>query len=139
MRAGDVMRRAAALGHSCRFLRPSPGSVSSPEVILLAAWWYLRRGLSYRDLEEFLAERGIDVDHVTVYRWVQRFTTELIDAARPRRHAVGDRWFVDESTVKANSTWVYRYRAWISTARLSTFSSHLTGISPRPGGSSPRR
>ena len=60
-----------------------------PEVILLAVRWYLRYGLSYRDLEELLAERGIDVDHVTLYRWVQRFTPELIDAARPTRHRVG--------------------------------------------------
>ena len=54
-----------------------------PEVILLAVRWYLRYGLSYRDLEELLAERGIEVDHVTLYRWVQRFTPLLIDAARP--------------------------------------------------------
>src|SRR3954452_24446642 len=65
-----------------------------PDVILLAVRWYLRYGLSYRDVEELLAERGVDVDHVTIYRWVQRFTPLLIDAARPRRHAVADRWFV---------------------------------------------
>ena len=52
------------------------------EVILLAVRWYLRYGLSYRDLEELLAERGIEVDHVTLYRWVQRFTPLLIEAAR---------------------------------------------------------
>ena len=68
-----------------------------PEVILLAVRWYLRYGLSYRDIEELLAERGVDVDHVTVYRWVQRFTPLVIDAARPCRHSVGDRWFVDET------------------------------------------
>ncbi len=62
--------------------------------------WYLRYGLSYRDLEELLAERGIDVDHVTVYRWVQRFTPLLAEAARPCRHAVGDRWQVDETSAK---------------------------------------
>jgi transposase-like protein len=45
-----------------------------PEVISVAVRWYLRYGLSYRDVEELLAERGITVDHVTVYRWVQRFT-----------------------------------------------------------------
>jgi hypothetical protein len=50
-------------------------------------------------VEELLAERGITVDHVTVYRWVQRFTLLLIDAARPCRHAPGDRWFVDETYV----------------------------------------
>lgn len=48
-----------------------------PEVILLAVRWYLRYGLSYRDLEELLAERGIEVDHVTLFRWVQRFTPLL--------------------------------------------------------------
>src|SRR5215208_4860842 len=64
------------------------------EVIVLAVRWYLRFGLSYRDVEELLAERGIEVDHVTVYRWVQRFTPLLAEAAKPCRHAVGDRWSV---------------------------------------------
>jgi transposase, IS6 family len=72
---------------------------------------YLRYGLSYRDVEELLAERGITVDHVTIYRWVQRFTPLLIDAARPCRHATGDRWFVDETYVKIAGRWVYLYRA----------------------------
>ena len=82
-----------------------------PEVITLAVRWYLRFGLSYRDVEELLAERGIEVDHVTVYRWVQRFTPLLIDAARPCRHRPGDRWFVDETYVKVAGRWVYLYRA----------------------------
>jgi IS6 family transposase len=69
-------------------------------VILVAVRWYLRYGLSYRDVEELLTERGVTVDHVTIYRWVQRFTPLLIDAAQPRRHATGDRWFVDETYVK---------------------------------------
>jgi IS6 family transposase len=66
-----------------------------PDVIVLAVRWYLRFGLSYRDVEELLAERGVKVDHVTIYRWVLRFTPLLADAARPCRHAVGGRWFVD--------------------------------------------
>ncbi|PZS21754.1 MAG: IS6 family transposase [Pseudonocardiales bacterium] len=82
-----------------------------PEVITLAVRWYLRFGLSYRDVEELLAERGIDVDHVTIYRWVQRFTPLLIDAARPCRHSPGDRWCVDETYVKVAGQWVYLYRA----------------------------
>ena len=70
-----------------------------------------RYGLSYRDVEELLAERGIAVDYVTVYRWVQRFTPLLIDATRPCRHAIGDRWFVDETYAKVAGRRVYLYRA----------------------------
>ncbi len=58
---------------------------------MLAVRRYLRFGLSYRDLEELLAERGIDVDHAASFRWVQRFTPLLIDAAGPCRHAVRSR------------------------------------------------
>jgi transposase-like protein len=62
-------------------------------------------------VEELLAERGIEVDHVTVYRWVQRFTPLLVEAARPCRHAVGDRWHVDETYLKVGGHWQYLYRA----------------------------
>lgn len=82
-----------------------PGLRFPPEVMLLAVRWYLRYELSYGDLEELLAERGIEVDHVTLYRWVQRFTPLLIDAARPTRHLAGDRWFVDETYVKISGVW----------------------------------
>jgi transposase-like protein len=67
-----------------------------PEVILLAVRSYLRVGRSHRDLEELVAERGVTVDHVTLYRWVQRFTPSSIEAARPCHHPVGDRLFVDD-------------------------------------------
>jgi transposase, IS6 family len=77
------------------------------DVIVVAVRWYLRFGLSYRDVEELLAERGVDVDHVSVYRWVLRFTPLLAEAARPCRHAVGDRWFVDETYVKVAGRWRY--------------------------------
>jgi transposase-like protein len=80
-------------------------------VIVLAVRWYLRFGLSYRDVEELLAERGVRVDHVTVYRWVQRFTPLLAEAARPCRHRVGDRWQVDETYLKVAGRWRYVYRA----------------------------
>src|SRR6202049_4819034 len=99
--------------------RPVPAFRSSafagfrfpPKIVVLAVRWYLRFGLSYRDVEELLAERGIEVDHVTVYRWVQRFTPQLTEAARPCRHAVGDRWFVDETYVKVAGRGRYVYRA----------------------------
>jgi transposase-like protein len=66
---------------------------------------------SIRSAEELLAERGIEVDHVTVYRWVQRFTPLFADAARPCRHSAGDRWWVDETYIKVGGRWCYLYRA----------------------------
>ena len=98
--------------------RPAPSACSAfagfrfpPDVIVLAVRWYLRFGLSYRDVEELLVERGVEVDHVTVYRWVLRFTPLLAEAARPCRHTVGDRWQVDETYVKVAGQWRYVYRA----------------------------
>ena len=81
------------------------------EVIAVAVRWYLRYGLSYRDVEELLAERGVEVDHATIYRWLQVFTLEFIEAARPARHVSGDIWFVDEIYVKVGGRWSYLYRA----------------------------
>jgi IS6 family transposase len=82
-----------------------------PDVILLVVRWYLRYRLFYRDVQELLAERGVEVDHVTIYGWVQRFTPRVVEAARPCRHSVGDRWFVDETYVKVAGVWRYVYRA----------------------------
>jgi len=102
--------------HRYAHLRPAPSSAFAgyrfpPEVIALAVRWYLRFGLSYRDVEELLAERGIEVDHLTVYRWVQRFAPEFAEAASARRHLVGDRWHVDETYVRVGGTWRYLFRA----------------------------
>jgi transposase-like protein len=82
-----------------------------PDVIVVAVRWYLRFGLSYRDVEELLTERGVEVDHVTVYRWVLRFTPLLADSAKPCRHSGGDRWQVDETYVKVAGQWRYVYQA----------------------------
>jgi transposase, IS6 family len=90
MRRGGAARPCVARSAFAGFRFP-------PEVITVAVRWYLRYGLSYRDVQELLAERGVEVDHVTVYRWVQRFTPLFADAARPARHAAGERWFVDET------------------------------------------
>jgi transposase-like protein len=77
-----------------------------PEVITVAVRRNLRYGLSYRDVEELLAERGVEVDQVTVCRWGQRYIPLFADAARPLRHATGDRWFVAETDVKpADQEW----------------------------------
>jgi transposase-like protein len=78
---------------------------------MVAVRWYLRYGLSYRDVEKLLAERGVEVDHVTVYRWVQRFSPLLAEATRFCRHSPGHRRFVDETYVKVNGVWRYVYRA----------------------------
>jgi IS6 family transposase len=91
------------------------------DVIVLAVRWYLRSALSYRDVEELLAERGVQVDHVTVYRWVQRFTPLLAEAARPCRHTVGDRWQVDETYVKVPGQGRYQ---WPLLYRISTDRRH---------------
>lgn len=97
---------------SSSLLSSAPTGYRFPrEVIAVAVRWYLRYGLSYRDVEELLAERGITVDHVTIYRWVQTFTPQFIDSARPTRHSTGDRWFVDETYVKVAGGWTYLYRA----------------------------
>ena len=81
------------------------------EVILMAVGWYLRFSLSYRDVEELLAERGLQADHVTVWRWVQRYAPEVNRRLRSRFKPTNDSWRVDETYVRVKGTWVYLYRA----------------------------
>src|SRR5947207_15147800 len=81
------------------------------EIILLCVRWYLRYSLSYRDLEEMMRERGLHVDHTTIYRWVQRYAPELEKRCRPHLKATTDSWRVDETYVKVKGTWVSLYRA----------------------------
>src|SRR5437764_14114013 len=88
LRNAELMRHRQSRGPASR--SSFAGYRFSPDVIMLAVRWYLRYSLSYRDVEELLGERGIQVDHVTIYRWVQRFTPLLIDAARACRHCPGD-------------------------------------------------
>jgi len=82
-----------------------------PEVILLAIGWYVRFSLSYRDVEELLAERGLLVDHVTVWRWVQRYAPEMERRLRSKLKPTNDSWRVDETYVRVKGKWVYLYRA----------------------------
>ncbi|WP_083815224.1 IS6 family transposase [Ktedonobacter racemifer] len=81
------------------------------EIILLCVGWYLRFSLSYRDLEEIMQERGLRVDHTTIYRWVQRYAPELEKHCRPPLKETTDSWRVDETYVKVKGTWMYLYRA----------------------------
>ena len=104
MRAARCVTRSVAPSAFAGFRFP-------PEVITLAVRWYLRFGLSYRDVEELLAERGVEVDHVSIFRWVQRFTPLLAEAARPCRHRVGCPLVVDQTYRQVSGRWRYVYRA----------------------------
>jgi transposase, IS6 family len=73
--------------------------------------WSLRYPLSYRDLEEILRERGLSVDHTTIYRWMQRYAPELEKRCRPHLKCTNDSWRVDETDVKGKGVWMYLYRA----------------------------
>jgi IS6 family transposase len=103
-----------------------------PEVILLAVGWYLRFWLSYRDVEALLQERGISVDHVTLWRWVQRYAPELEKRLRKRLNSTNDSWRVDETYVRVKGQWRYLYRAVDSFGRHPRFS--LFGQAGRRGG-----
>jgi IS6 family transposase len=81
------------------------------EIIVLCVRWYLRYSLSYRDLEEMMRERGLSVDHTTIYRWVQHYAPELEKRCRPHLKTTNDSWRVDETYIKIRKTWMYLYRA----------------------------
>jgi IS6 family transposase len=81
------------------------------DLILLCVRWYLRYSLSYRDLEEMMTERGLSVDHTTIYRWVQHYAPELDRRCRPHLNATTDSWRVDETYVKVKGSWTYLSRA----------------------------
>jgi hypothetical protein len=110
-----------------------------PDVIVLAVRWYLRFALSYRDLEELLAERGVEVDHVTIYRWVRRFTPLLAEAAGPAAMP----WVVaGESTRpmgRSSAAGATSTERSTSSARSSTCSSPHGATRPLPAGASSGR
>jgi len=81
------------------------------EIIFLCVRWYLRYSFSYRDLEEMMAERGLSVDHTTIFRWVQRYAPELDKRCRPHLKACNDSWKVDDTYIQFCKTWMYLYRA----------------------------
>ncbi|GHO97449.1 IS6 family transposase [Reticulibacter mediterranei] len=81
------------------------------DIILLCVRWYLRYALSYRDLEEIMLERGLYVDHTTIFCWVQHYAPELEKRTRPHLKAYNDSWRVDETYIKIKKTWMYLYRA----------------------------
>ncbi len=80
-------------------------------VILLCVRWYLAYGLSLRDLNEMMAERGISVDHSTIHRWVVHFSPLLLKRFNRRKRAIGGKWHMDETYIKVRGRWMYLYRA----------------------------
>jgi transposase, IS6 family len=91
------------------------------EIILLCVRWYLRYSLSYRDLEEMMNERGLSVDHTTIYRWVQAYAPELERRIRPHLRLTNDSYRVDETYIKVKGAWKYLYRAVDSTGQTIDF------------------
>jgi transposase, IS6 family len=81
------------------------------EIIVLCVRWYLRFGLSFRNLEEMMAERNLSVDHVTIWRWVQRYSPELNRRCRPELRKTNRSWRCDETYVRVAGKWTYLYRA----------------------------
>src|SRR5262245_36944535 len=100
-------------GESVRQKRPAlfRGRHFQNVVILLCVRWYLRYSLSYRDLQEMMAERGLSVDHVTIWRWVQRYARVLNQRIRRELRRPKRSWRVDETYVKVAGSWAYLYRA----------------------------
>ena len=81
-------------------------------IILLCVRWYCKYGISYRDLEEMMLERGVSVDHTTIYRWVQKYAPEIEKRLRWHQKGLTNRsWRVDETYIKVKGKWTYLYRA----------------------------
>jgi len=82
------------------------------EIVLWAVRWYCRYGVSYRDLEQMMGERGVSVDHSTIYRWVQKYAPEIEKRLRWQwRRPCSTSWRIDETYVKVRGRWAYLYRA----------------------------
>ena len=81
------------------------------DVILHAVFFYVRYGVSYRDLEEVMAERGVKVDHSTLNRWVIRYSPLIAAESHKRKQAVAGSWRMDETYINVKGEWVYFYRA----------------------------
>lgn len=91
------------------------------EIILLCLRWYLRYSLSYRDIEEMMAERGLKVDQSTMARWVLAYAPELERRVKPRLKPTNDSWRVDETYIKVKGQWMYQYWAVDSTGNTLDF------------------
>jgi transposase-like protein len=94
---------------------------TAPELIVCAVRWYLRYSLSLRDVEELLTERGLEADHTTIWRWVQRYGPEREERLRRHLKPTNKSWRVDETYVRVKGRWCYLYRAIDSTGATIDF------------------
>ena len=94
---------------------------TEPVLILSAVRWYLRYSLSLRDVEELLKETGLEVDHTTVWRWLQRYGPELEERLRRHLKPTNKSWRVDETYVRVKGRWCYLYRPSIRQETRLTF------------------
>ncbi len=90
-------------------------------IILTVVRWYCRYGLSYRDVRDLLAERGVSVDASTVYRWVQKFGPEIAKRSIKHRIGRGLNWHLDETDVRGGGKWCYLWRVLDQFGRLIDF------------------
>jgi putative transposase len=88
-----------------------PGGHFPKCIVLQAVYWYLRYSLSYRDIEELMKERGVEVDHARVQRWVVKYIPLLEIEFRKKKKTVGTSWRMDETYIKVKGIWHYLYRA----------------------------
>jgi transposase, IS6 family len=100
-------RQVASVGPE----QPFKGRQFIAEVILWAVRWYLMFPISYRDLELMLQDRGVEVDHTTIFRWIQAYAPEIEKRIRPHLRQSNGSWRVDETYVKVKGCWAYLYRA----------------------------
>ncbi|WP_407225187.1 IS6-like element IS26 family transposase [Enterobacter kobei] len=109
-------------------MNPFKGRHFQRDIILWAVRWYCKYGISYRELQEMLAERGVNVDHSTIYRWVQRYAPEMEKRLRWYWRNPSDLcpWHMDETYVKVNGRWAYLYRARAVDSRGRTVDFYLS-------------
>ena len=87
------------------------GSQFERDIILWGVRWYVAYPISYRQLEEMMQERGVDVDHSSLNRWVLKFTPAFDKTFRQRKRAVDTSWRLDETYIRLKGQWKYLYRA----------------------------
>jgi transposase, IS6 family len=112
------------------------GRQFTAEVILWAVRWYLMFPISYRDLELMLQDRGVEVDHTNIFRWIQAYAADLEKRIRPHLRLSNGSWRMDETYVRVKGRWMYLYRAVDSRGRRLISCSRPSTTPPRRSGSS---